>query len=38
MLENGLSLDAMAEALAKSAEYRVLRRLLPRETYTPSID
>ncbi|SDJ63249.1 DNA polymerase-3 subunit epsilon [Bradyrhizobium sp. Rc2d] len=36
MLENDLTLAAMAEALAKSADYRVLRRLVRRETYTPS--
>ncbi|UPJ53389.1 3'-5' exonuclease [Bradyrhizobium sp. 200] len=36
MLESNLTLDAMAEALAKSAEYRVLRRLVPRTTFTPS--
>jgi len=32
MLENDLTLAAMAEALAKSADYRVLRRLVPRKT------
>lgn len=37
MLENDLTLAAMAEALAKSADYRVLRRLAPRRTFTPSI-
>jgi DNA polymerase-3 subunit epsilon len=37
MLENDLTLTAMAEALAKSADYRVLRRLVPRKTFTPSI-
>jgi DNA polymerase-3 subunit epsilon len=37
MLENQLTLTAMAEALAKSADYRVLRRLVPRETFNPSI-
>jgi DNA polymerase-3 subunit epsilon len=37
MLENDLTLAAMAEALAKSTDYRVLRRLVPRKTFTPSI-
>jgi DNA polymerase-3 subunit epsilon len=37
MLENDLTLAAMAEALAKSADYRVLRRLVPRVTFTPSV-
>jgi DNA polymerase III subunit epsilon len=37
MLENDLTLAAMAEALAKSADYRVLRRLVPRTTFPPSI-
>ena len=37
MLENDLTLAAMVEALAKSADYRVLRRLVPRRTFTPSI-
>ena len=37
MLENDLTLAAMAEALAKSVDYRVLRRLVPRRTFTPSI-
>jgi DNA polymerase-3 subunit epsilon len=32
MLENDLTLAGMAEALAKSADYRVLRRLVRRET------
>jgi DNA polymerase III subunit epsilon len=36
MLENDLTLAAMAEALAKSTDYRVLRRLVPRETFNPS--
>ena len=35
MLENDLTLAAMAEALAKSADYRVLRRLVPRSTFPP---
>ena len=37
MLENDLTLAAMAEALAKSTDYRVLRRLVPRETFSPSL-
>src|ERR1700752_3152484 len=37
MLENDLTLAAMAEALAKSTDYRVLRRLVPRKTFTASI-
>jgi DNA polymerase III subunit epsilon len=37
MLENEVTLAAMAEALANSADYRVLRRLVPRKTFTPSI-
>jgi DNA polymerase-3 subunit epsilon len=37
MLENQLTLTAMAEALTESADYRVLRRLVPRETFNPSI-
>ncbi len=36
MPENDLILAAMAEALAKSADYRVLRRLVRRETFVPS--
>src|ERR1700739_2655527 len=36
MLEDELTLAAMAEALAKSTDYRVLRRLVPRETFNPS--
>jgi DNA polymerase-3 subunit epsilon len=35
MLESDLNLAAMAEALAKSADYRVLRRLVRRESFTP---
>jgi DNA polymerase-3 subunit epsilon len=38
MLENDLTLTAMAEVLAKSADYRVLRRLVPRKCFTPSVD
>jgi hypothetical protein len=30
MLENDQTLSAMAEILARSADYRVLRRLVPR--------
>lgn len=37
MSENALSLTAMAEALARSGDYRVLRRLIPRTAFTPSI-
>lgn len=37
MLETDLTLAAMAEALAKSADYRVLRRLVRRETFASSI-
>jgi len=37
MFKDDQSLAAMAEALAKSADYRVLRRLVPRTTFTPSI-
>jgi DNA polymerase-3 subunit epsilon len=37
MLENEQTLAAMAEALARSADYRVLRRLVPRTSFTPSI-
>ena len=37
MLPNDLSLAAMAEALRQSADYRVLRRLVPRPTLLPAI-
>jgi DNA polymerase-3 subunit epsilon len=37
MLENNLTLAAMAEALAKSADYRVLRRLVRREAFAPPV-
>jgi DNA polymerase-3 subunit epsilon len=37
MTETDLTLAAMAEALAKSSDYRVLRRLVRRETLAPSI-
>lgn len=36
MPEHDLTLAAMAEELAKSADYRVLRRLLPRNTFASS--
>ncbi|MBR0755391.1 3'-5' exonuclease [Bradyrhizobium jicamae] len=38
MSETDMTLAGMAEALAKSADYRVLRRLVPRPPYTPSVD
>jgi DNA polymerase-3 subunit epsilon len=37
MLENDQTLAAMAEALAKSDDYRILRRLIPRKTFTQSV-
>ena len=37
MLENDLTLAAMAEALAKSEDYRILRRLIPRKAFTQSV-
>lgn len=37
MLENELTLATMAEALAKSVDYRVLRRLVRREAVTPLV-
>ena len=37
MLENDQTLAAMAEALARSGDYRVLRRLVPRTSFTPSM-
>ena len=37
MRENDLTLAAMAEALAKSEDYRILRRLIPRKTFTLSV-
>jgi DNA polymerase-3 subunit epsilon len=37
MLQEDTSLAAMAEALSKSADYRVLRRLVPRAPFVPSI-
>jgi len=36
MLENDQTLAAMAEALSRSADYRVLRRLIPRTEFTPT--
>jgi DNA polymerase-3 subunit epsilon len=36
MLESDLTLAAMAEALARSDDYRVLRRLVPRSSFWPS--
>jgi DNA polymerase III subunit epsilon len=36
MREHDLTLAAMAEALAKSEDYRILRRLIPRKTFTHS--
>ena len=37
MLENDQTLAAMAEALRRSADYRVLRRLVPRTSFAPSV-
>lgn len=37
MLHDATSLATMAEALSQSADYRVLRRLMPRTAITPSI-
>jgi DNA polymerase III subunit epsilon len=37
MRENDLTLAAMAEALAKSDDYRILRRLIPRKTFPQSV-
>jgi DNA polymerase-3 subunit epsilon len=36
MLQDGPSLAAMADALAKSTDYRVLRRLVPRTEFAPA--
>src|SRR5690242_6957618 len=36
MLENDETLATMAEALAQSPNYRVLRRLVPRTSFTPA--
>jgi DNA polymerase III subunit epsilon len=38
MLKDDSNLTAMAEALIRSGDYRVLRRLVPRTTSVPSID
>jgi DNA polymerase-3 subunit epsilon len=38
MFQDTISLAAMAEALSGSPDYRVLRRLVPRTPFTPSID
>ena len=37
MFQDNNSLAAMAEALSRSTDYRVLRRLVPRTTFTPSV-
>jgi DNA polymerase-3 subunit epsilon len=37
MLETDLTLAAMAEALARSTDYRVLRRLVPRAPLAPAV-
>jgi DNA polymerase III subunit epsilon len=37
MFQDNTSLAAMAEALSRSTDYRVLRRLVPRTTFTPSV-
>jgi DNA polymerase III subunit epsilon len=37
MLDNDQTLAAMAEALARSGDYRVLRRLVPRTSFTTSM-
>ena len=37
MVHDNTSLAAMAEALGRSTDYRVLRRLIPRTTFTPSV-
>jgi DNA polymerase III subunit epsilon len=36
MFQSELNLAAMADALAKTGDYRVLRRLVPRTAFTPS--
>jgi DNA polymerase-3 subunit epsilon len=38
MFQDTISLAAMADALSRSADYRVLRRLVPRVLFTPSVD
>ena len=37
MFQDNASLAAMAEALSRSTDYRVLRRLVPRTTFTSSV-
>jgi DNA polymerase-3 subunit epsilon len=37
MFQDTISLAAMADALSRSPDYRVLRRLVPRLPYTPSV-
>jgi hypothetical protein len=37
MIQDNTGLAAMAEALSRSTDYRVLRRLIPRTTFTPSV-
>ena len=37
MFQDSNSLAAMAEALSRSTDYRVLRRLVPRTAFTPSV-
>ena len=37
MFQDNTSLAAMADALSRSTDYRVLRRLVPRTTFTPSV-
>jgi hypothetical protein len=37
MFQDSTSLAAMAEALSRSTDYRVLRRLVPRMAFTPSV-
>lgn len=37
MFQDTISLAAMADALSRSADYRVVRRLVPRIPFTPSI-
>jgi hypothetical protein len=37
MFQDNTSLAAMAEALSRSTDHRVLRRLVPRTTFTPSV-
>jgi DNA polymerase-3 subunit epsilon len=38
MFQDTISLAAMADALSRSADYHVLRRLVPRLPYLPSVD